>query len=268
MSTKPASDNSRLLPSERQRLISQLALERGVLRISELANEFGVSEMTIRRDLTLLEEAGRLERTFGGALVPEQAAHEMSYTIRLRTHQPQKEQIAAYAATLVQNGDTIAIDASTTGLALAKKLAGREVTVVTNSLDIAQELRATSTKVILTGGWYRDAAGSVVGPLAQDNLRRLRVDHVFFSAKGVLIPDGFLDSDLDEIEVKRSMLRSAARVTALVDASKFDARALGAIAALNEVDLIVTDSQVTTETLERLEAHGAAYHVVQELIHG
>ena len=254
-----------MLPSERQRYIRQLALERGILRISDLANRFGVSEMTIRRDLEALEGAGHIERRFGGAVVAEQAASETSYAIRLKAHQLQKQAIARYAATLVQEGDTVAIDASTTGLALARELARRAVTVVTNSLDAAQELRNGRATVIVVGGWLRQAAGSFAGPLALQALRDLRVDQSFISAKGVLIPDGLLDSDLSEAEVKRAMLEGAARITALIDASKFGKRALGRISGFEAIDLLVTDTGISSWLLEQLRQQEVNVHAVEVL---
>jgi DeoR/GlpR family transcriptional regulator of sugar metabolism len=253
----------RLLPSERQRFIRQLALERSVLKVSELAREFGVSEMTIRRDLSLLARAGHLEKTFGGAVVVEQAASELSYKVRLETNQMEKNALGELAAGMIQDGDTIAIDASTTGLALARKLAQRELTIVTNSLDIAFELRVARPQVILTGGVLRQTAGSLVGPLALEALGHLRVDQAFFSCKGVVIPDGFMESDLSETEVKRKLLACAARVTALVDASKFGKRALSYIVGLSQVDALITDSGVSSQVIRRLREHGVKTHVAE-----
>jgi DeoR family transcriptional regulator, fructose operon transcriptional repressor len=246
----PATDVSRLLPTERQQRIRQLAVQQGVLRIPELAETFSVSEMTIRRDLDMLEDSGHLERTFGGAIVSEQTSFESNYTVRLHTHTPAKQAIARYAASLIQDGDTVAIDASTTCLALAKELAKRQLTIITNGLDAAEELRNSQSKVILIGGYLRQVAGSFAGPLALKALEGLRVDHSFFSAKGVLVPDGYLDSDLDEVEVKRVMIATAAHVTALVDSSKFRIHALGRIAPLNAVHLLITDSGLD-KTLEK-----------------
>lgn len=258
-----SSDTHRMLPSERRQQIKQLALERGALRVSDLAQAFEVSEMTIRRDLSALEEAGQLERTFGGAMLSEQASFESSYKIRRKTNRLQKDAIASYAATLIHEGDTVAIDASTTGLALARQLAFRQLTILTNSLDIVQELRGATPKVICTGGWYREAAGSFVGPLSLQSLSNLRVDRAFFSAKGILVPDGYMDSDLDEIAVKRAMLQRAAKITALVDSSKFGKRALGCIATLDEVDLLVTDDALVEQLREQLMTFGLRVQVVE-----
>ncbi|MEZ4630489.1 MAG: DeoR/GlpR family DNA-binding transcription regulator [Deinococcales bacterium] len=254
-------ESSRLLPSERLQRIRQLLNERGLVRVSELAHILDVSEMTIRRDLNELEKTGSIEKTFGAAILVEQAAAESSYKVRLKTQQAEKLAIARYAASFVQDGDTIAIDASTTGLTLAQQLSQRQITIVTNSLDIAQTLRGMQPALILTGGLLREKAGSFVGPLALHSLHDVRVDRVFFSAKGVLIPDGFLDSDLSEVEVKRMMLNHAARATALIDSSKFGKRAMGLIASLNEVDELITDNQISEAQHKSLITLGINVHI-------
>jgi DeoR family transcriptional regulator, fructose operon transcriptional repressor len=258
----PATD-SRLLPSQRQQRIRQLATQQGVLRIPDLAETLGVSEMTIRRDLDMLEDSGHVERTFGGAVVLEQTSFESSYTVRLHTHTPEKQALARYAASLINDGDTVAIDASTTCLALARELCKRRVTVMTNGLDAALELRNSQSKVILIGGYLRQVAGSFAGPLALKALEGLRVDHTFFSAKGILPEDGYLDSDLDEIEVKRVMIARAVHVVALMDASKFGVHALGRIAPLSAVHLLITDAGLDRTTEKELHKHKVKLKVVK-----
>ena len=258
---------ARLLPAERQQRIRDLVNTQGTLRIADLAERLGVSEMTIRRDFEALATAGHLERTFGGAVAAEQTAFESSYKVRLHACAAEKEALARYAATLLQDGDTVALDASTSCLALARELTRRQLTIVTNGLDSAQELRAGSTKVIVTGGYLRQVAGSFVGPLALRALQDLRVDHAFISAKGVLpgelMAGGLMDSDIDEVEVKRAMLTCAAHTTALVDSSKFGHRALARVAGLDALDLIVTDSGISEAYRTELENGETAFHVVE-----
>ena len=259
----PASEASRLLPSERQQRIRLLAVQQGVLRIPKLAESLGVSEMTIRRDLEMLQDSGHLERTFGGAITREQSSSESTYSVRLHTHTPEKQAIARYASSLVQNGDTVALDASTTCLALAKELSKHKITVITNSLDVAEELRHSSVKVILIGGYLRQVAGSFAGPLALKALEGLHVDHLFISGKGFVLPDGLMDSDLDEIEVKQRMVTTATHVTALVDSSKFGVHALGRIASPSTLHLLVTDSGLSSKTRAQLQKHKIKTKVVK-----
>ncbi len=259
----PEIEPSRLLPSERQQRIRQMIVEQNVLRVSELSTIFGVSEMTIRRDLETLEGAGHIERTFGGAVASEQAAFESSYSVRLQTKTKQKEAIARYAASLIEDGDTVAIDASTTALLLSRELANRPLTIITNSLDSAQALRGSQAKVILTGGYLRQVAGSFAGPLAIEALKNLKVDHAFISAKGIMIPEGLMDSDLDEVEVKRSLMAAAAKTTALIDSSKFGKHALGKITELNKLDLIITDIHLSADMQTQLHKYKIPFHKVE-----
>ena len=259
----PTTNIQKLLPSERQKQIRHIATESGSLRIPQLARHFGVSEMTIRRDLEILEESGYIERTFGGAILSEQAAFESSYSIRLETNLAAKKAIAKYAAGLIFDGDTVALDSSTTAFALAKELVNRDITVITNSLDIAQVLRAGKARVILTGGYLRQLTGSFVGPLALKTIQNLRIDHSFISAKGLVIADGLLDSDLDEAEFKRAMIRFAARVTVIIDASKFGKRALAKIAGFELIDLLITDSSLSKKLQNRLNKIEQKYHIVE-----
>ncbi|MEM7735528.1 MAG: DeoR/GlpR family DNA-binding transcription regulator [Deinococcota bacterium] len=245
--------SGRLLPSERLMQIRKLVSARGVVRVSELAQHFEVSDMTIRRDLSELEKLGAIEKTFGAAVVSEQASFENTVSERMHLHQAQKQAIAELATSFVQDGDTIAIDASTTGLALAQALYQRPINVVTNGLDVAQALRGGAASVLMTGGALRERSGSFLGPLAVHALQEIRVDKAFLSAKGVLIPDGLLDSDLGEVDVKRAMLRSAAVGVALVDSSKFGKRAIGMITDLQGVTHLISDSGLSATDHAALE---------------
>lgn len=253
----------RLIPSERRQRIKQMIVEQNVLKVSELSVVFGVSEMTIRRDLESLEESGHLERRFGGAIASEQAAFDSNYDVRLQTQTLQKAAIARYAATLVNDGDTIAIDASTTALMFAKEIANRPVTIITNSLDTAQTLRHAETKVILTGGYLRQSAGSFLGPLAIQTLQNLKVDLSLVSAKALLIPDGLMDSDLDEAELKRALLSTSAKSIALIDSSKFGKRALVRVAKLESIDLLISDTELAPELQDDLERAGVAFNLAE-----
>jgi len=183
--------------------------------------------------------------------------------VRLQTQTQQKEAIARYAASMVEDGDTVALDASTTALCLAKELTEKNITIVTNSLDTAQALRSSQAKVILTGGYLRQVAGSFAGHLALQTLTALRVDHAFISAKGILIPDGLMDSDLDEASVKQAIIKSATNVTALIDSSKFGKHALATIASFSDIDLLLTDNHLASEVQDSLEAHGIRFHKVE-----
>jgi DeoR family transcriptional regulator of aga operon/DeoR family fructose operon transcriptional repressor len=260
--TDKSKPDSRLLPSERLLQIRQLVNAKGVVRVSELAARFEVSDMTIRRDLSELEKLGAIEKTFGAAVSSEQASFESSVSERMHLRQAHKRAIAKAAAQHVDPGDTVAIDASTTGLALAQELRMHNVHVVTSGLDVTQALRGGAATVITTGGTLRERSGGFVGPLALRSLEHIRVDKAFFSAKGVLVPDGFVDSELGEVDVKRMLLSTAARVFALLDSSKFGKRAMGVIGGFDMVERLISDDELAEDALAAL-----APHVQVELAH-
>jgi DeoR/GlpR family transcriptional regulator of sugar metabolism len=253
--TDKSKTDSRLLPSERLLQIRQLVNAKGVVRVSELAARFEVSDMTVRRDLSELEKLGAIEKTFGAAVSSEQASFESSVSERMHLRQAHKRAIAKAAAQLVDPGDTVAIDASTTGLALAQELRLHNVHIVTSGLDVAQALRGGAATVITTGGTLRERSGGFVGPLALRSLEHIRVDKAFFSAKGVLVPDGFVDSDLGEVDVKRMLLSTAARIFALLDSSKYGKRAMGVISGFDTVERLISDDELDEDALAALSEY-------------
>lgn len=250
--TDKSKTDGRLLPSERLLQIRQLVNAKGVVRVSELAAQFKVSDMTIRRDLSELEKLGAIEKTFGAAVSSEQASFESSVSERMHLRQAHKRAIAKAAAQLVDPGDTVAIDASTTGLALAQELRLHNVHIVTSGLDVAQVLRGGAATVITTGGTLRERSGGFVGPLALRSLEHIRVDKAFFSAKGVLVPDGFVDSDLGEVDIKRMLLSTAARIFALLDSSKYGKRAMGVISGFDRVERLISDDELDEDAVTTL----------------
>ena len=228
----------------RQQEILRRALARRTVRVKDLAAEYGVHEMTIRRDLDLLAEGGRLRRVHGGARLAETTGEETSHALRLAQNAEAKEAIAHAALALVEDGDTVALDASTTALTLARLLPGRRVQAVVTGLDAALVLAVGGVPFVLAGGAFHAPARSFVGAFAVGALERLSVDKAFFSAKGFTPETGFADPHLPEVEAKAALIRGAGTVVALLDATKFGRSAFARIAALDEVDVVVTDREL------------------------
>lgn len=254
--TQPEVDGSiePLLPAERRREILRRAAIQGVVRVRDLASDFQVHVMTIRRDLDVLAQAGLIERTRGGAQGLPQAAAEVSYQRRADSNSAAKRRIAKRALQYIREGDTLVFDASTTCLALVNQLAGLDVTAVVAGLDAANALAATQIPFILVGGSFHGSARSFSGPLATSQLRQLHPDVAFFSPKGFTVDAGFTDSHLAEVEMKQRLLASAKRKVALVDHTKFGKVALGSCATLDDVDVLVTDEELPDEYMEALRA--------------
>jgi DeoR/GlpR family transcriptional regulator of sugar metabolism len=227
-------------PAERRELILTLLRERGSVTIGALEEEFGISPITARRDLTLLARAGRIRRAHGGAVLPELAAHEDSFRHRLEQDADAKRRLAHAAAASALPGETILVDSSSTAYHVARALVERDrpLTLVTNSLPVMSLAAAgSSVELVGLGGAFRPLTRSFVGPETLRTLRGVTADRVFFSVKGIT-PHGHLtDPDALETEVKRAMLAGARTVVLLAGAGKFADRGLRVIAPASRVDV-------------------------------
>jgi DeoR/GlpR family transcriptional regulator of sugar metabolism len=238
--------------------------------IPRLSQKYGVSEMTIRRDLKVLEELGLIKRTYGGAVrwpsgpvEPVLVARERRQTLA----RPQKTQIARYAADLVDHGDIIILEGGTTTTAMAPFLVGKEdLTVVTNGLATCEELRRylpLGATVICTGGILRPESATFVGPVTESFFHQFHARRLFLSASGLTTQDGLTDPKMLEIQVKRAMIAAADEVVALVDSSKFGVRSLMKVADVGELRALVTDELAPATTLEALRERGLLVHVAE-----
>ncbi|MBW7882399.1 MAG: DeoR/GlpR transcriptional regulator [Caldilineaceae bacterium] len=246
-----------LLPSERREQIYNEIVKRHTVTIAELAQLFSVSEMTIRRDLQAIEKTGLIEAVFGGAVAAAASPFELSFAQREMMEVEAKRAIGYAAAQLVADGDTIALDGSTTTLQLARNLRNREnLTVFTNGIKVAAELgHRNGIRLIMTGGELYHSV-SLVGTFARQTVERIRVDKLFFSVTGITEEMGLSGpSDLDA-EIKAAMIRAADTVVLLADHTKFGRKSYVRVAQLDEVDVIVTDNKVNPEHVKRLEQEG------------
>ncbi len=242
------------VPLERQQSILRLAVAQRVVRIRDLARQLDVHEMTVRRDLDWLSERGLLERVHGGARIAQQSASEVSYSLRAAQRTEAKQRIARAAMTLIQDGDAVGLDASTTCLALAQRLGERRVNAVVTGLDVAGALAAQDVPFLLAGGNFHPPARSFTGSLVSGTLARLRLDKVFFSAKGFSLERGFTEAHLPEAESKLALIGSGSTVIALVDESKFAREAFCQVVSLERVDVIVTDEMPQPDVTEALKS--------------
>ncbi|HEY8456788.1 MAG TPA: DeoR/GlpR family DNA-binding transcription regulator [Actinopolymorphaceae bacterium] len=207
------------------------------LEVAELTQTFGVSEMTIRRDLAKLQGEGVLRRVHGGAVRHERSPFE-TRTVRFAA---EKQRIAKRAAEFIGDGESVAIDTGTTAHYVARELRSRtDLVVVTNSVNVAVEFRATPNKVLLTGGVLVPEL-CLVGSFALDALRRLHVNTLVLGCGGMTPERGLTYFDIEETEVRRSMVEIADRIVVVMDHSKFGRTETVALAAISEIDVLVTD---------------------------
>ncbi|GAP20894.1 DeoR/GlpR family DNA-binding transcription regulator [Leptolinea tardivitalis] len=221
-------------------------LERGYVSVQDLSDHFNVSKVTIRGDLTALEEAGAIKRQHGGATIPkDDLPGTIAFQARARIDQEQKQRIGDLAATLVHDGDSIMIDSSTTGLYLARALKNKkDLKVVTNGINTSLELLKSSHSVIMVGGMINDRTYGTVGRLGRNTLSEIRIGKAFLGAKGVSIRDGLTDTNLLEVELKQAVIEVSSQLIAIVDSSKFSTMGISSFAPIEKVSIIVTDSGV------------------------
>ena len=243
MTSKRGRSEPRLVAFERRDRIADLIRDRGSVRASELTNLFGVTDETIRRDLSRLADLGVLQRARGGAVATPTRA-ESTFERRLHEHEAEKIAIAHAAAELVQDGSTIIIDSGTTTVQFAKALsAKRDLVVITNAVTNAIELISSpNVTVVLTGGLVRPATLGAVGDLAVATLRELHVDQAFVAMSSVTLEGGLTYPSFEEVAVKRAMIAAASDVILLADHSKFGHDSLVRVAPLDAVSVIVTSA--------------------------
>ena len=230
----------------------------GEVGFTELAEEFGVSEMTIRRDLESLEADGLARRVRGGAISVVSRSYEPPLSVRAATASEAKAAIGATAAALVNDGDTIIIDVGTTTLELAKALHGRRgLTVVTPSLPIAAELGTDpDIRVLVTGGQVRIGELSLTGGMAEDAFTSMNCDLAFIGVAGICAAPGLTEYNPDDARVKRAAMSAARRTIVLADSSKLGRVAFSTVAPLSSVDVLVTDAPADNPTALDIAAAG------------
>jgi DeoR/GlpR family transcriptional regulator of sugar metabolism len=242
-----------VLVAERQRKIVDLVNERLSIRVSELSNVFNVTEETIRRDLERLEKEELLRRSHGGAVSIEKNNTETPYTEREILNSSEKKAIALEGVKLINPGDQIVLDASTTAWFMAKELEDMPLTVITNSIKVAIELsKKEHVKVISTGGMLLSKSLSFAGPLAERSLDKYFVNKAFISCKGVHLDEGLSDSNEWQALLKKKMLQIADKTILLADSSKFGVRTFVQIAKINQIDEIITDSKLSGDYINEL----------------
>jgi DeoR/GlpR family transcriptional regulator of sugar metabolism len=255
--TRRATDE--VFASERQERIARIVEEHGRARVTDLAEQFGVSGVTIRKDLLSLEEHGRLVRAHGGAIAPNRQQPESAFEVRERINRDAKDRIGALVAASVVDGESIAFDASTTALAVARHLNARggwaHLTVLTNGLRIASELAGRhGVTVAMPGGFVRWEALSVVGGLGDDVFRKVNVQKAFLGAAGFTLENGLTDATEEEAQIKRFMAEAAREVIAIVDSSKWGRASFATFCKTSMLTAVVSDDGAPTDMVESLQS--------------
>ena len=247
-----------MLNEERRRLIVEVLNRDGRVLVGDLARHFRTSQVTIRKDLDLLQAQGRIHRTHGGALpAGESALDDPTLREKEKLRRKEKLQIAAAAARMVKEGQVVILDSGTTTTAIALALRKfTNLTIITNAVNIAAELSGTAIEVILTGGTLRKNSFSLVGPIAEETLRRLNADLLFLGVDGFDVHYGLSTPNLLEAKVNRVMVEVAKRTVAACDSSKFGRRSLSLIVPPQALHEVITDRAAPKSDLKTLKKAG------------
>jgi DeoR family transcriptional regulator, aga operon transcriptional repressor len=256
----------RFLPEERRRRILEMLDQAECITVSDLVERFGVSRVTARADLDCLAGEGALVRSHGGALKPMDPRSDYPLQLKQTLHHAEKVRIAAAAAKLIHDGDTVAFDSGTTTCEIAKqikRLNFRSLTVITNALNIANELSSLPwVSLIMTGGMLRHKSGSFTGPQAHETLRDLNADHLFLGADAIDVEAGLTTPDILGAQVALRMIELAREVTVVVDASKFGRHSLTLSGKIEDVGRVITDARVSPIHVDSLRQRGIEVIIV------
>ncbi len=247
----------------RKSAIIELLEQTHQVSVSDMAIRFAVSEMTIRRDLDELERQGLTQRKHGGAVSTGKLRF---FQMGLPNYQATdaKAAIGKLAAELVAPGQTVMIDTGTTALEVARHLPqNADITVATTSLCVAQDLYNSSIKILLLGGFLRNEFPSVYGPMTEKLLHDIRVDILFTGCDGADSSTGFYSNDLHISNLEQAMIHIANRVVVVTESCKFGRRAFARYATVPEVDVLVTDTLISTEDRAHLEEQGIAIRICE-----
>jgi DeoR family fructose operon transcriptional repressor len=245
------------IPAERQNRIHRLAEERGIIGVAELSALLEVSEITIRRDLALLEHRGVLERARGGAICTHRSRVETLFSQKGLASRSEKEAIGQAAAALIEEGDTVLVNGGSTTLEVIRRLAPRKVRVITNNVAAALEGQNLGVDLTFLGGEYRIQSNSVVGNFAAMALHQVYGSKTIIGIDGVSVRDGLTSFVAEEADVTRLMIeRTRGTVIVVADHTKLAVVSNFVAASLEAVDILVTDDGSREEYRGELEQAG------------
>jgi DeoR/GlpR family transcriptional regulator of sugar metabolism len=249
----------------RQTQILELIERDERISISDIREAFGVSEMTVRRDLALLEERGYVTRIHGGVVARKKLFFDSSFSQRRREHEEEKKIIARTAVSFVEPGENIILDTGTTTLYIAEELVRLDMvaTVATTSLAVASTLFNSSIDVLIFGGFLRREIPDLFGPLTERNLKEFHAHKLFMGCDGLTPEEGFFTSDLHISKIEESLVGRADRVIVVTDSSKFGRKSFVRIAETDAVHTIITDSGIQARFLRDFEKRGVEVLVAE-----
>jgi len=249
-----------MFAQERRSEILKILMNETKVRVKELSLNFDVSEVIIRKDLKLLEEEGKLERTHGGAILKKEIPMDISLNHRKVVNLGGKKKIVSKLYKIIQEEEIIFLDSSSTNLLLAEKLAEspKKITVVTNMLDIMKCLDGVAKiELIGIGGTYHSLLGTFLGGLALDAVRKINTQKLFLGGAGIDVSKGNISIfDSNEVTLKKAMIQMASKVYFVCEKAKFYSYGIYNFGTLNDLDAVVVDEKIEKQFEDKLRENG------------
>ncbi len=253
---KYVSENN-IFQEERREEILKILDKKNRISTNDLIEKFNTTAVTIRKDLAVLEKSGALKRTHGGAIKNNQLFRGLALTEKEKIFLDEKLRIVKEAAKLIKEGDTIILDSGSTTNLLAKEILNKKnITVITNALNIAVELINSNIEVILTGGNLFKDTLTLIGPLAETVLKRLSSGKLFLGTDGIDFEHGLTTPNINEASTTQTMINVSGEIILLADESKFGRRSLAVISKIEKLDKIITTKKMTDTELSMYEKLG------------
>ncbi|WP_378956502.1 DeoR/GlpR family DNA-binding transcription regulator [Pelosinus sp. sgz500959] len=243
-----------MLPSERQKKILDQLLVKDVITIPELMSDFKISIETVRRDLTILEKQGNIQKVYGGAKIKNSTFSEPTMERRMVNNLSEKELIGEKCCEFINDGDFIFIDSGSTTYHIAKYLTNKKnLTIITNSIPVVNELMSTDFEIIIIGGKIRHNERSIVTYDYIFNFSQLNIQKSFICAGGITVENGVSDFNMQEAVTRKTIIERSKEVFVAADSSKFDRDVTISIVPLNKINYIITDPYLNKNTANRFK---------------
>ncbi|MCL6086784.1 MAG: DeoR/GlpR family DNA-binding transcription regulator [Actinobacteria bacterium] len=255
----------KIFTEERQNKIAELINLKGRITVPELAAEFNISEITIRRDLNDLENKGIIKRTHGGAISNPKSAQELQFEEQMELRIEEKKRIARFAATLLDDGDSLILESSTTNIYFSEFIPkNKKLKIFTNSPTILANLRKSDSdiEVFCSGGFLKKDVYCLAGYDTINFFNSIFADKAFISISGLNKENIMSIASQDELEVKKSIVKSAKQIIALSDSSKFKTSLLYRVGSIDIIDILVTDKEIDPQFLNKLTKMGIKIYTV------
>lgn len=255
------------IPADRQARIQKMIQDNGIVKVGELSKLFGVTELTIRRDLDVLEDQGILDRTHGGAILRHRVRIEPLYSEKDQINRQEKELIGRAVNLIVEEGDTLLLNTGSTITQVLRHLSGHQLRVITSNAGAMMEVKYPNIELILTGGLFRRQSNSLIGGFTQCMLQQVCGSKAVIGVDGVSLQYGLTTPIHQEAEVARLMIeRTQGPVIVAADHSKLGVVSNFVTASIDKISMLVTDAKAKPEFLEELRQKDIEVVIAEEIL--